>query len=255
MINLNQAINEFNLYLNHFDLNNSQIKLKIKHTYHVMNLCKEIAEKLNLTKQEILLAQLIGLLHDIGRFEQIKRQQNFNDTNILDHAELGLNILTNNNYIRKYIVSNDYDNIIFQAILNHNKFKIADNLTSKELLFAQIVRDADKIDNFRVECSESFEDMFGFTQREMENSSISPKVYQDFKNYQVIINEDRQTPMDYWLSCLALVFDLNFSISFHYIVEHNYLDTLFKRIKYQDKKTKQIMKKIKKQVLELIDLQ
>ena len=48
--------------------------------------------------------------------------------------------------IRKYIENDKYDEIIRKAIKNHNKFEIEKRLTEKELIFAKIIRDADKID-------------------------------------------------------------------------------------------------------------
>jgi putative nucleotidyltransferase with HDIG domain len=42
------------------------------HTYHVADNARNIAEKLKLSKEDIELAELIGLLHDIGRFEELK---------------------------------------------------------------------------------------------------------------------------------------------------------------------------------------
>ena len=48
------------------------------HTYHVADNAREIAKKLNLSKEDIELAELIGLLHDIGRFEELKITKELN---------------------------------------------------------------------------------------------------------------------------------------------------------------------------------
>ena len=44
---------------------------------------------LNLEKEDIKLAELIGLLHDIGRFEQLKRFNTFVDKKSINHGEFG----------------------------------------------------------------------------------------------------------------------------------------------------------------------
>ena len=71
----------------------------------------------------------MGLLHDIARFEQYTRFQTFSDLKSIDHGDYGVEILKQNNYIRKFIDTDEYDNIIFKAIKNHNIFKIEDGLT------------------------------------------------------------------------------------------------------------------------------
>ena len=53
-----------------------------------------------------------------------------------------------------------YDNIIKKAIYNHNKYKIEENLNDVELLHRKIIRDADKLDNFRVKETEHFSNIF-----------------------------------------------------------------------------------------------
>ena len=86
MINIKKAQEEFINFLNSYD-DKSKLgfELKQKHTYRVMKLSKVIAEKLNLSKEEVMLSKLIALLHDIGRFDEITF---FNQFNIdkFDHA-------------------------------------------------------------------------------------------------------------------------------------------------------------------------
>ena len=46
-----------------------------------------------MSKEDIDLAWLTGLLHDIGRFEQVRRYGTFNDAKSIDHGKLGVEIL------------------------------------------------------------------------------------------------------------------------------------------------------------------
>ena len=61
----------FDEYTSNYDLNNSMIKSKYNHSYRVMHLCEKYAKELGWSKSDILLARIIGLLHDFGRFEQL----------------------------------------------------------------------------------------------------------------------------------------------------------------------------------------
>ena len=102
MINIKKAEEEFRKYTNKFDHTNEKITIKIEHTYRVEKISKTIAENLNLDEENIQLATLIGLLHDIGRFEQVKRYNSFSDLETEDHASLGVEILKKDKYISKY---------------------------------------------------------------------------------------------------------------------------------------------------------
>ena len=150
MIDFLKSQKAFNNYLKNFDLNDEKTGLKIRHTYKVVEDSEKIANELNLSNEEIQLAKLIGLLHDIGRFEQAKRYNDFRDNNNMDHATFAIELLFKQKLIRSFIETNQYDDIIYKAILNHNKLQIQNDVNNKALLFSKIVRDADKMDNFRV---------------------------------------------------------------------------------------------------------
>ena len=73
MIDIAHAKQEFEKYLDEYDREDEQICLKIVHTYGVVKYAGEIARKMECSGEDVELAELIGLLHDIGRFEQIRR--------------------------------------------------------------------------------------------------------------------------------------------------------------------------------------
>ena len=248
------AEKSFQEYLKNYDINDGSIALKIKHTYEVVKKSEYIANGLRLDKENIELAKIIALLHDIGRFEQIKEFGEFNDKKI-EHAEFGVKVLFDNGLIRKFIEENKYDNIIYKAIYNHNKYKIEENLNEKELLQCKIIRDADKLDNFRVKEKDKLEDMFPkiYNEKTINYETISEEVYEDFMQHKCIKLEDRKTIIDYWVCVIAFIFDLNFNISLQYVKENNYIDILVNRIEYKNDTTKQKMEDIRKCAKEYID--
>ena len=237
-----------------YDTNDGSIALKIKHTYEVVKKSEYIAKGLRLDKENIELAKTIALLHDIGRFEQIKEFGEFNDKKI-EHAEFGVKVLFDNGLIRNFINEDKYDNIIYKAIYNHNKYKVEENLNEKELLQCKIIRDADKLDNFRVKEKDKLEDMFPkiYSEKTINYETISEKVYEDFMQHKCIKLEDRKTIIDYWVCVIAFIFDLNFNISLQYVKENNYIDSLVGRIEYKNKNTKQKMEDIRRCAKEYID--
>ena len=253
MIDFIKAQESFKEYLKDYDLDNGSIQLKIRHTYEVVKKSEYIAKGLNLDEENIELAKVIALLHDIGRFEQIKKFSDFSDKKI-EHAEFGVKVLFEDNLITKFIEDRKYDNIISKAIYNHNKFKIEDNLNDIELLHSKIIRDSDKIDNFRVKQYDKLEDMFPkiYNKETINYENISQKVYDDFMKHKCIKLEDRKTIIDYWVCVIAFIFDLNFDISLKYVKEKDYIDILIDRIEYRNNDTKQKMEDIRKCAKEYI---
>lgn len=77
-----------------------KVRLKINHTFRVMELCEMIGRSLNLSNENLDLAILCGLLHDIGRFEQWKQYGTFEDAKSIDHGNLGVEVLKENNLIK-----------------------------------------------------------------------------------------------------------------------------------------------------------
>lgn len=245
MIDLVHAQKVFKEYLKSYDEESGDIKLKIVHTYGVMEKSEYIGKKLNLNEGQIELAKLIALLHDIGRFEQRKSLKEFEDFKGLDHAEYGLQVLFKDGWIRKFIEDDKYDDIICKAIENHNKYQIQEGLTKEELLQAKIIRDADKLDNFRVKDTEKFENMFHYNPETIEYETISPIVYKTFMGCKQIDVKERKTQVDIWISYLAFIFDINFDASLQYIVENNYINRLIDRVEYKNEDTKIKMEEIR----------
>lgn len=92
-IDKNKVLQRFKEYTDAYDASDEKIALKIKHTYRVAGLCEQIARSEQRSEEEQSLAWLLGMLHDIGRFEQLRRYDTFSDADSIDHAQLGADIL------------------------------------------------------------------------------------------------------------------------------------------------------------------
>lgn len=133
MIDIEKAKIAFKDFLDEYqDKSDLGFELKIVHTYHVAENAKKIAQELNLSKEDIELAELIGILYDIGRFEELKITNELNSVKF-DHAGHGSKMLFEKGMIRKFIEDNQYDGIIKKAIENHSKLKIEESLDERTL--------------------------------------------------------------------------------------------------------------------------
>ena len=111
-IDIKNARIEFKNYVKDYNPNDPKIALKIAHIERVSQKARLISENLRLEEEDIRLAELIGILHDIGRFEQIRKYNTFMDKDSVNHAEYGVKVLFEDGLIRKFIIEDKYDNII-----------------------------------------------------------------------------------------------------------------------------------------------
>lgn len=237
MIDYERALHSFKKYVSHYNPDDGKVRLKIIHTYHVADLAKRIAEDLHLSEEDIQLAQLIGLLHDIGRFEQVRRYHDFRDYLTVDHADLGVEVLQENDLIRSFIEDDQYDELIYKAVSNHNKYAIQSDLDEHTLLHARIIRDADKTDIYRVKIEDPLEDALPFTVSQLENSTVTESVYEEFFKEKSIHTGIRKTPADTLVSSCAMLYDYNFKPGLQYVRDHHYIEKMMHRFSVKDEES------------------
>ena len=252
MIDLQHAKEEFERYLDGYDRENDKVKLKIVHTYGVVACSRKIAKGLKLSEEDQKLAEVIGLLHDIGRFEQLKRYDSF-EPGTMDHASFGVEILFKEGMIRRFVKEDRWDSIIRTAIARHSDYQLKGIKDERELLHAKIIRDADKLDNCRVKLEDSIETMLGASAKEVGKTEISPQIMQQFEARTSILSETRKTKMDYWMSYLAYFFDINFKVTYKIIDENHYVDKLVERIPYTNPETADKMKELRAELNQYIE--
>lgn len=249
VIGIEKAKKEFIKYTDKFDLKDENIEKKQKHSIRVMEISKEIATKLKLTNEEIEIATLIGLLHDIGRFEQYTQFKTYKDSESFDHGDYGVEILEAD--IRKYIKTNQYDEIIKKAIKNHNKYKIEEGLTKEQELFAKIIRDADKLDIFY----EAIDIYWKSETNAIENDKMDNIVENQFKQLEQIDKgrNYKRNSVNKIVTIIAFIFDINFKESFTILKKENYIDKIINKFTFKDEETKNKMEEIRKIANEYIE--
>lgn len=249
MISMEHARKAFVEFLKPYHCQDPKIALKIRHTYAVVKASEYLADSLRLDEEEKDLALLIGLLHDIGRFEQLTLFNSYDD-NLMSHAECGLKVLFTDGRIRDFIDTDKYDDIIYHAIKNHSLFAIDPSLSGRALLHARIIRDADKLDNFRVKTEDPIQAMLDISAEELGTIDVSDPILAEFLAHHQIKKEDRRTKMDMWVSYIAFIFDFNFPASYQYVLEHRYIESNVDRIPYSNPETARKMALIRQEGLD-----
>lgn len=250
----------FKTYTDKYDSKDPKIKLKIDHTYRVAALCERLATLSGVCAYDREIAWLLGMLHDVGRFEQVRRFGTFADEESVDHAELAADLLFKDGLIYDFIgdcakcfsraekpkILNELE-IVELAIRQHNKFNLPDGLNERELAFCNLLRDADKLDIFKVVCDTPIEDIYKTSQEEYEKSTISPEVLEDFFKHNTVLRSLKKTAIDHLVGHISLVFGLAYAGSRQILKEQGYLGQMLE-FESQNPETRESLKKIKHDV-------
>lgn len=216
--------NKFKKYVETFDFNDENIERKYFHSLRVMDLSENIAISENISENDIEISLVAGLLHDYARFIQWTKYHTYNDLESVDHGDLGVEILFNENEILKL-----YDNVknydeIYDAIKYHNKYSVEENLSTHNKKIVHIVRDADKLDIF-------YEFAQCIIELEESEDEISDEVKKSFYENKSISYKIINNPNDKIILTLAMLFDLKYKYSVNYVIENNLLDRFYSNIK------------------------
>ena len=230
-MNLEQANKAFERYVSgYLEVPDGKVQSKIGHIKRVEKNSQELAKKLGLEEEDIELAGLIGLLHDIGRFEQIKRYHTFVDRESLNHGEFGVHLLFEEGLIRQFIQEQTYDSIIAKAILYHNKSEVPQGLIPKEDLHCRIIRDADKQDILYVLGTDTIENTYCC--KDMSQDKIKEEVMRQFEQNHGIDYGILENAAERMVAHIAYLFDLNYSFTREIILEKQYIQKLIHKYSF-----------------------
>ncbi|MGE0088387.1 MAG: HD domain-containing protein [Bacteroidales bacterium] len=234
----------FSAYINHFlvlhpDLAEN-IQIKADHSRKVHHEILGLAKNIKLTEGDTFIAETIGLFHDIGRFKQYVKYQTFSDSKSQNHAELGVDVLKENNVLKN--LTPEQQEIIYKSILNHSRAEIAPDTNEKVISFSKMIRDADKLDIWRL-ITEYYMVKEQNENKTLElelpdNEEISDEVLQAILNHQLILKESLKTLNDFKLLQIAWIFDLNFDYSIQRLFEKKYLEKIIRTLPQNNKVNK-----------------
>ena len=216
-MNLQKAIQYFIDYTEPYNEISEMCTLKVHHTMRVMNLCETIAKSIGLSDEDIELAKICGLLHDIGRFDQWKYFETFDDSKSLDHAKLGESIIEENDWLHEVLQDEEKEDIVKKSVFYHNKFKVSEELPERYKLFCNIVRDADKIDI-----------LYLYTTKHIspntKNKAFSEDIYEALLQGREIKKNERKNDADRIAVSLGFIFDINFKESVELLKKEDYIN-------------------------------
>ena len=214
---MNKYIEYFRNYIfMNYDMNDDKIILKYYHSIRVAWLMYTLANRLNLSEEDSVLAFKIGLCHDLGRFEEVVRNGKFDNLRF-DHGAYSNKILYNDEFVKYMDIS---EHLLFRkAIYYHNKKEISEDFTPREELFVKMLRDCDKIDLLRIRC----------TKKRLQFKDLpTPVVEECYMNDKKIDMKDlhKRGGSDSVLFYLSFIKDLEYEASFDMLLDYNVFEEL-----------------------------
>ncbi len=200
--------------------------LKEEHTYRVCDNMTAIARDLSLDEGRVMLAEAVALLHDVGRFPQYRKYHTFRDSASVNHAALGAAVLIENKVLA-HLPKAEQD-LIVRAVTLHNVFGLPGDLDPDTLLFVKMVRDADKLDIWRI-----FIDYYNQPKEERtkaigldltDSPGYTPEILASVFRREMVLLSKLKTLNDFKLLQLAWIFDLNFRRSLQLVAERQYIE-------------------------------
>jgi hypothetical protein len=206
---------------------NAPLRMKQEHTYRT---CREIlvlAGQLALNEHQKQIAEIVALFHDVGRFPQFAEYQTFNDAQSIDHSHLAVEILRREGVLN--VLQREDRQCVEAAVEHHSRMALPAHLDGQALLFAKLIRDADKLDIFRIVIKMYRlyrADPAGFPWKLglPDEPRCSPEVLQAVRNGTLIEHAMLQTLNDMMLCKLSWVYDINFAVTLARLREERFLE-------------------------------
>ena len=210
------------------------VRLKEEHTLRVLQHAGEIAKWLALPPDQLQLAEIAALLHDIGRFSQYQTYRTFNDALSVNHAQLGLTVLEQSDILTDAGLAEHQQNIVKKAVLYHNRRCLLTDIGEDCALLSKIIRDADKLDIFAMLVTDDKENKIPQPPELKQDSCYSLNIIENMLQGRLIKPKDIKTAADLILFRLSWIFDINFTYSLLYIVQQQYVEKLIKMLPKTD---------------------
>ena len=204
------------------------VELKTAHTQRVCREVVSLGQQLGLGQAELVLAEVMALLHDVGRFEQLTRHHTFSDRRSQDHAELGVAVLEERGVLAD-MAQRERERVL-RVIALHNRrcLPLAEDPTTDR--FARLLRDADKLDIWYVVTTYYLGEV-NYPRSVMalglpDTPGFSPRVVEEMLLRQVVDMRHVERLNDLKLLQLGWIYDVNFAPTLAAVRQRRYLERL-----------------------------
>ena len=214
-------------YTDDYDYNLA-LSVKKGHTMRVCDNIVMIGRKLDMSKHDLIIAETTALFHDLGRFKQFKKYGTFNDMISENHARLGLREIAAHKVLSICLKAEKA--LIVKAVNYHNSLKLPAGENERTLHFIRLIRDADKLDIWKVfleffhEKNHRQNNVFVLGLR--EEPEYSNEFIEALHSQTMASMKDMKTLNDFKLLQIGWVYDLNFVPAVQVVQNHNIIERI-----------------------------
>ncbi|MCG8614667.1 MAG: HD domain-containing protein [Desulfobacterales bacterium] len=195
--------------------------VKKDHTFRVADNIEKLARSLELGEKEIIIARAAALLHDLGRFLQFETWGTFIDRRSVNHAALGVRVIKREGFLDG--ISRPEQRLILRSIALHNRPRLPRCLTYRLDRLARLLRDADKLDIYRVMLDLYQRPVNGetsfITHDRVDDGNISADIAEDILAGREVRLSRVTTLNDMKLFQVGMLTDLNYPAAFRTVQE------------------------------------
>lgn len=205
------------------------IKLKEEHTLCVAAETRRLCRAENIPGRLVKLALYTALLHDLSRFSQFRASGSFNDAASFDHGDRSAELAAADGWVSD--LEHGAAEAVLTAVCWHNKPALPDGLSPDALMLARIVRDADKLDIFRVLLEHLDHPENSAVTFSLEPSAgITPRIARNIAAGRPVMHRDMRTAADFVAAKLLWPLDMNFGWTRGECLRRGCLDRLMEHL-------------------------
>ena len=185
---------------------------KKDHTLRVCTQIRFLARSLGLSREIRNLSVAAALVHDLGRFPQFRRYNTFSDPLSRNHAALSVGEIRRLRLLEG--LPRRTRQLLYRAVALHNRAALPEGLARELDRQARLLRDADKLDIFRVMTDLYTGPQNGhasfITHNYSDDGLIRPELIAEVTGWGRIAFSRVRSLNDLKLFQLSMIFDLNF---------------------------------------------
>lgn len=204
------------------------LQLKYDHCHRVAQDAAQLARDLHWSADDVEIAGLLGLFHDVGRFSQYQEFLTFYDRVSINHADRGAEVFRACE-LTKGLFKAAFE-AIHEGIRLHSRRFLQDDLPAEVLRFVHLIRDADKLDDFSI-LNDAIrrndpQELKEIIWKLPVDAPPSPEVIRDLLEGRITSYDSLRSLADFNLIQLSWIFDINFAPTFRQIAERTIVDRI-----------------------------
>ena len=202
-------------FVHKYDTDDISIQKKFIHTFVVANNCFDIASTLGFNDTDTEFCYIMGICHDLGRFEQWKKYNTYDDSKFENHGDMGKEILLAQFTPEDLFITKEQYDLLAETIVYHVREYKGDNQTL--LKYLPIIHSADAYSNV-VNVAQGNHYIADYP------NGYSQEMLDKIYNFEKVYSMPSNTKLDRIFKSLGNTFCLYFDYMRQEVITKNYLD-------------------------------